>query len=107
MLWFIVWTVLVLATLAGAFWLGRDLWRKSRALLAELERAGRVVGELGDRAEALTAAAEAQPLHHDLLGDPDVHRARLAALQAARAARRAQRQLRHATTFAGWRAYTR
>jgi hypothetical protein len=106
-LWFTVWTVLVLATLAGAFWLGRDLWRKGRALLAELERAGQVVGELAERADALTAAAQAQPLHHDVLTDPDVHRARLGALRAARALRRAERQLRHTATFARWHAYTR
>jgi hypothetical protein len=106
-LWFTVWTVLVLATLAGAFWLGRDLWRKGKALLAELERAGEVVGALADRADALTAAAQAQPLHHDLLTDPDVHRARLATLAAARAVRRAERQLRHTVTFTRWRAYTR
>jgi hypothetical protein len=105
--WFTVWTVLVLATLAGAFWLGRDLWRKGRALLAELERAGQVVGELADRADALAAAAAATPIQHDLLSDPDTHRERLAALHAARAARRAERRLRHAATFAGWRAYTR
>jgi hypothetical protein len=106
-LWFTVWTVLVLATLAGAFWLGRNLWRKGKALLAEVERAGRVAGELAERADALTAAAQAQPLHHDLLGDPDVQRERLAVLRAARAARRAERELRHAVTFSRWRAIWR
>jgi hypothetical protein len=108
-LWFTVWTVLVLATLAGAFWLGRDLWRKGKALLAEVERAGRVVGELADRADALTAAAQAQAqaIRHDVLSDPDDHRERLALLRAARAARRAERELRHAATFTRWRSYTR
>jgi hypothetical protein len=106
-LWFTVWTVLVLATLAGAFWLGRDLWRKGKALLAEVERAGRVAGELAERADALTAAAQAQPIHHDVLGDPHEHRRRLALLRAARAARRAEAELRHAATFTRWRAYTR
>jgi hypothetical protein len=106
-LWFTVWTVLVLATLAGAFWLGRDLWRKGRALLAELERAGEVVGELADRADALAAAAAQAPIRHDVLTDPDVVRDRLTLLRAARAARRAERELRHAATFTRWRAYTR
>ena len=106
-LWFTVWTVLVVATLAGALWLGRDLWRKGKALLAELERAGEVVGALADRADALTAEAQAQPPHHDLLTDPEVHRARRGDLRAARAARRAERALRHADTFGRWRAYTR
>jgi hypothetical protein len=106
-LWFTVWTVLVLATLAGAFWLGRDLWRKGRALMAEMERAGQVVGELADRADALTAAAQARPIHHDVLTSPDVHRERLAVLRAARAARRAERALRHAATFIRWQTFTR
>jgi hypothetical protein len=106
-LWFTVWTVLVLATLGGAFWLGRDLWRKGKALLAELHRAGEVVGAMADRADALTAAAEAEPLHQDLLGDPQTHRDRLEQLRAAKDLRRAERALRHTATFARWRTYTR
>ena len=39
MLWFTVWTVLVLGTLAGAFFLLRDLYRKGKALTVELGRA--------------------------------------------------------------------
>ena len=106
-LWFTVWTVLVLATLAGAFWLGRDLWRKGRALLAEVERAGAAFGALADRADALAAAAGTGPLTHDLLTDPAEHHERLALLRAARDARRAERQLRHTRTFTRWQAYTR
>ena len=107
MLWFTVWTVLVLATAAGAFWLGRDLWRKGRALLAELERAADVVGALEERAQALTAAAASDPVHHDVLGDPDEARRRLAEVHARRDQRRAARAARHAATFTRWRAYTR
>jgi hypothetical protein len=107
-LWFTVWTVLVLAALAGAFLLGRSLWRKGKALLAELERAADVVGRLAERADELTAAAQAAaPLAHDLLSDPEVHRRRLADLRERRQARRAQRAARHETTFTRWRAYTR
>ena len=46
MLWFTVWTVIVLGTVVGAFVVGRDLWRKARALLDELGRASEVFGEL-------------------------------------------------------------
>ncbi len=106
-LWFTVWTVLVLATLAGALWLGRDLWRTGKALVAELERAAGLVEALGERADALAAAAAADPVRHDVLGDPDVHRERIAALHARRDARRAERTLRHAATFTRWKAYTR
>ncbi|WNB84273.1 hypothetical protein [Cellulomonas sp. ATA003] len=107
MLWFTVWTVLVLATLAGAFVLGRDLWRKGRALMAELERAADVVGQLADRADALTEAAAALAPTHDLLTDPDRHRERLAELADRRAERRAARAARHSATYTRWRAYTR
>ena len=107
MLWFTVWTVLVLATLAGALWLGRDLWRKGKALLAELEHVGDLVEQMADRADELTAAAEAAPPTHDVLGDPDEHRARLVELRSARAVRRAERDARHAMTHARWRACTR
>jgi hypothetical protein len=106
-LWFAVWTVLVLATLAGAFWLGRDLWRKGKALLAELQRAGDAVAALSERAEALSAAAAATPIAHDVLSDPEAHRERLAALRAAGAIRRAERRQRHTEVFARWAAYTR
>lgn len=105
-LWFTVWTVLVLATLAGALWLGRDLWRKGRSLLAEVQRAGDVVSAMADRADELTAAQH-RPLTHDLLTDPATHQEHLAGLRAARDLRRAERQLRHVSTFARWRAYTR
>ena len=99
MLWFTVWTVLVLATLAGALWLGRDLWRKGKALLAELERAADVVGALAERADALTAAAGPDPLSHDVLGDPDEHRARLAGLRARSGRRRAPKSSRMTRTI--------
>ena len=49
MLWFSVWTVLVLATLVGAFLLGRSLWRSSVALLHELSRAADVTAQLAER----------------------------------------------------------
>jgi hypothetical protein len=45
-LWFSVWFVLVAGTLLGAFLLGRRLWRSGKALLAEMDRAGEVVGRL-------------------------------------------------------------
>ena len=103
MVWVIVWTSLVLGTLAGAFVLGRDLWRKGRALLAELARAGEVAG-----AHVETAApAAVAPARGGLLTDRAVHRARVAELRAARAVRREARQVRHERTVLGWRAYTR
>jgi hypothetical protein len=45
-LWFSVWLVLVLLTLAGAALLGRRLWRSGKALLSELEKAAAVTERL-------------------------------------------------------------
>jgi hypothetical protein len=106
MLWFAVWTLLVLATLGGAFLLGRDLWRKGKALLAEVERAMGVAEALAERAEQLTAAAERPPVTHDLLADRSVLRARLERLREARAVRRGLRRLRHQRTIRSWSVYT-
>lgn len=49
MLWFSVWLVLVLATLAGAFFLGRRLWHSGTLLLAEVGR----LSEVAQRLDAL------------------------------------------------------
>lgn len=46
MLWFTVWLVLVLLTLAGAALLGRRLWRAAKALLHELEQAAALTERL-------------------------------------------------------------
>ena len=107
MLWFSVWTVLVLATLGGGFLLGRDLWRKGKALLAEVGRAGEVASAFAARTEELTAAAETAPVTHDLLTDPEIALARRNELRAQRAVRRELRRLRHEQTVRGWRAYSR
>jgi len=104
MVWFTVWTLLVLGTLGCAFWLGRDLWRKGKALLAEVGRAGELAGTLADRADQAAAAPETT---HALLTDRAVHRARLADLRAAREVRREVRRQRHERTILGWRRYTR
>lgn len=46
MLWFSVWLLLVIGMLTGAVLLARQVWRSGKALLAELERASRVVARL-------------------------------------------------------------
>jgi hypothetical protein len=45
--WFVVWVVLVLGAAAVFFLLGRDLWRKGRALARE-------IGEAADRLSAVS-----------------------------------------------------
>ncbi len=109
MLWFAVWSLLVVGTLVAAFFLARDLWRKARALLAELERASDVLGDLADRAAELTAQADAEagPTGPDLFHDRDELRARRDRLRGERDQRRAAREARHEDTRAGWSAVWR
>ena len=49
MLWVLVWVVLVLAAAGVFFLLGRDLWRKARALTRELGVATDRLSEVTDR----------------------------------------------------------
>ena len=107
MLWFTLWSVLVLATLGGAFLLARSLWRTFRALGRELRRGGDELAAMADRVDRLAAATPVEPVSHDLFGDRDTLRAHLRDLRDARSVRAELRRERHARTVAGWRAYTR
>ncbi|MBC7289791.1 MAG: hypothetical protein H5T83_00465 [Actinotalea sp.] len=104
MLWFTVWTLLVLGTLTGAFFLGRDLYRKGRRLLRELDRASQVLAEAAARAEGrelpLTTPAPVD------LTDPEPARARRALAAQATAGRQAARQARHEAAYARWRSFS-
>jgi hypothetical protein len=53
-LWVLVWVVLVLAAAGVFFLLGRDLWRKARALTRELGVASDRLTEVTDRLADLT-----------------------------------------------------
>lgn len=113
MVWVVVWTVLVVGALVGAFVLGRDLWRRFRALVAELEHASEVLGELA--AHASTLAEQAQEAERAaraareavLLPDPDGARRRWSQLREEAAVRRERRRERDRATREGWRAYSR
>ncbi|QTE27834.1 hypothetical protein [Pengzhenrongella sicca] len=107
MLWFTIWTLLVLGTLAGGFFLGRDLWRKGKALLAELGRAGELAEALSARADELAELAQTPAPGHDLFADRSGPLERLAVLRTERAGRREVRRLRNDRIVRGWRAYTR
>ncbi|WP_448060734.1 hypothetical protein [Cellulomonas hominis] len=110
MLWFAVWSLLVVGTLVAAFFLARDLWRKARALLAELERASGVLAAVADRAAELAEQAEAvagADAGPDLFHDRDELRARRDRLRRERNERRARREARHKETIAGWSAIWR
>lgn len=108
MLWFILWTVLVLGTGLGAYRLGLSLWRKVQDLAAAAAEASDALGRLADQVDALTEAADrSDPVRAQLFEDRHVLREQLAGLRRAAAGRRAVRQLRHQETYARWRAYSR
>ncbi|GAA4624003.1 hypothetical protein [Cellulomonas oligotrophica] len=100
MLWGTVWTVLALATLAGAALIARRLWRSAVALGHELSRAADVANRLADRTAELEEIARARgPVTQPALGqDPEVLAARYGVLRAARRDRREARRERHRGT---------
>ncbi|HUX71080.1 MAG TPA: hypothetical protein VMV41_11255 [Cellulomonadaceae bacterium] len=109
MLWFTVWTVLVIGTLVGAYFLGRDLWRKARALLDELGRASQVFDEMSARAAALAdvaAALEAVRAARDPFADPVAARRTRATVHRRRARRRSAREEGRRETAESWRRLT-
>ncbi len=113
MVWVVVWVVLVLGALAGAFLLGRDLWRRGRALVAELERASQVLGALAEHASTLAEQAqEAERAARAareavLLPDPAGARARWSGLRAEARVRRERRRERDRAVRETWKQYTR
>ena len=106
-MWFWIWTVLVVATLVGAFFVGRRLWRRAVALGRELAHAGEVAARLAVRVDELRALAEreAPDTSPTVLADRGPLRERLADLRAEAAERREQRAERHRATARAWRAY--
>ncbi|GEL93526.1 hypothetical protein CCO02nite_01840 [Cellulomonas composti] len=102
-MFFWLWTVLVVGTLVGAFFLARRLWRSALALGRELARATEVSAELAQRVDELQAIAAASrvPIGPTLFADPEPLRARREELRAERAGRRARRL----EVARGWRVY--
>ncbi|MBX9247162.1 hypothetical protein ICW40_20425, partial [Actinotalea ferrariae] len=67
MLWFSVWTLLVVGTLVGAFFLLRRLYRSGKALVVELGRASDVLAQVAERAEQLEGLTTPAPVDlHDV-----------------------------------------
>ena len=105
MLWSAVWTLLVVGTLVGAFWLGRDLWRTGAALLAELGRASESLERLAGT--TTDGVAQAVPIRAQVFDDRAVLHGRVSLLRREHQKRAARRADRHVATFARWRAYSR
>jgi hypothetical protein len=106
-MWFIVWSVLVVGTLVGAFFLGRDLWRSAKALFAQMAESAQVMDRFAQRTDELSAqVAAAQPsTAPTLFDDPVVLHERVQVLRAERAERRGRRRARNAATWDRWRRF--
>jgi hypothetical protein len=106
-MWFWVWTLLVVGTLVGAFFLARRLWRSVKGLGRELARASQVASDLGTRADEIARRLEAeQPsTAPTLYDDPVVLRERVDALRAEKAGRRVLRRQRDEQVWARWRRF--
>ena len=108
MLWFTVWTVLVVGSLVGAFFLLRHLYRSGKALALEIGHASDAMAEVADRTAELTAAAEARAVPALVeLSDPEPARGRRAETLAVKARRHEARAVRHEETYRRWRALSR
>ncbi|MCV2394613.1 hypothetical protein OEB99_09870 [Actinotalea sp. M2MS4P-6] len=108
MLWFTVWTVLVVGTVVGGFFLGRRLFRSGRALMTELERAQEVAERLEARtAELADTVAAANPVDPVNLDDVERARAKRAAAAEVMAQRAARRAARREATFRRWQSFSR
>ncbi|MFI2102401.1 hypothetical protein ACH436_03860 [Isoptericola sp. NPDC019693] len=103
-MWGWIWAGLVVATLVGAFFLGRHLWRAGVRALREATRAGEVLGSAADRISAAVAEAEAHRADTSptLFDDPVVLRERVARRRRLKAERSAARRERQAATWRRW-----
>ncbi len=104
MLWFLLWTFLVLGTCVGAFFLGRDLFRKARGLAHELERVADLTAAMAEAAEARVVVTEPAPVS---LLDPEPARLRMAEARLRRLARRLRREERHTHAYERWQSFAR
>jgi len=103
-LWATVWTVLVVATLVGAFYLGRDVLRRGGRLMTALGEASEVVETLEARVAELDAL---RPEPDPFAPDAATARARREELRSRRADRARRRHEKHLATIESWRGLTR
>ncbi|QAY71021.1 hypothetical protein [Xylanimonas protaetiae] len=103
-MWWLIWGVLVVGTLVGAFFLARDLFRTGVRLARAAGDAAEVLGAAAARIGDAAAAAAANPpdTGPTLFDDPVVLRERVTLLRAARAARADARRERWWATARGW-----
>src|SRR5450756_461941 len=99
MLWFTVWSVLVVGALVVGYWLWRRLYRSVKTTMVEVNRGSELVAAVADRIDTLRSTAEPFVPRAGLSHDPVEARAHLAALRKDRARRSARRRQAHGTTY--------
>src|SRR5699024_1598061 len=104
MLWFGVWTVLVLGTIAVAVLLGRYLWRSFRALMDEVGRSGEVVGQLEQTVAELDRQRGQERYRADLRADTATRQEWRRRRRENLAARATRVRARRSRTLERWRA---
>jgi hypothetical protein len=107
-MWFAIWLTLLGGTVAGGYFLGRDLYRKAKALVTDLGELESVAERLEERAEELRKLQElyAGPPHPLTLTEQDLQELRTGRRQRI-LARRQRRTERHQATYARWESYFR
>jgi hypothetical protein len=101
-MWWWVWVLLVLGTLAGAALLARSLWRRGVRLMRALGEAGETLGSVADRATAAAAEAGPPDTSPTIFDDPVVLRERVAAVRRRGADLAARRRERRERVWRRW-----
>src|SRR5450759_2479089 len=107
MLWFVVWSVLVVATLGVCFLLWRRLYHAARATMVEVDRGAGAFAGLTDQVEALRDGSEPFVVQPGLSHDPVTARARVMELRKERQLRKDRRRRAHSGTYERWDAHSR
>lgn len=106
-MWFWIWCALVLGTLAGAFFLGRDLWRRARTMLRSGAGLSEALAAMSERVDELEQAGPASTPRPVTVFADEAERVALAERVAARRrAKRLRAQYRrgqHADRYETWR----
>ncbi|HLS03152.1 MAG TPA: hypothetical protein VK030_00155 [Actinomycetales bacterium] len=105
--WLLIWTLLVIGSLALGFFLFRNLWRKARALMDELARASEVLAELTERTSELTEvlqkAEEARAAAKPEFTDVVAVRREIETVRKARLKKKQRRHRNHDAKRRTWR----
>ncbi|MEP7765994.1 hypothetical protein [Sanguibacter sp. 25GB23B1] len=107
-MWFWIWCALVVATLTGAFFLGRSLWRRATMLMRALGDLESVAsGAPGRVAERIAANGPTTPRGVDVFRDRDELVAVVEERRAVRRVRAADRRAQHTARYEAWRTLDR